>query len=153
MTTTTERRSVQYKSLEEALADAEQRAAQQSPTTGQWSLGQIFEHLARTVDKSIDGFETKSPIHIRIVAWLFLKKRLLRDGLPSGYQLKGKSADEMVPGETSTEDGLEHLRRAVARYSTETKRSPHPAFGALTAEEWETLHLHHFALHMSFVAN
>ena len=48
---TTKRRSVSYSSLEEVLQDAEERAAQKSPTTGNWSQGQIYEHLARTMEK------------------------------------------------------------------------------------------------------
>jgi len=38
----------------------------------------------------------------------------------------------------------------VARLQATTKRYPSPAFGPLTLEEWDQLHLRHAELHLSF---
>ena len=89
---------------------------------------------------------------VRFVASRFLKKRMLRNGMPAGFRLKGRGAEILVPKDTSVEAGLEHLRRSVARMKSESQRSPHPAFGPLTLEESNLLQIRHAELHMSFVA-
>ncbi len=71
--------------------------------------------------------------------------------MPAGFRLKGESAAEVVPEEIPTEQGLEHVRSAIERLQTESQRRPHPAFGAMSQEEWEQLHLRHAELHMSFI--
>ncbi len=150
-TTATNRRSVRFSDLNDVLADAERNADRQCSTMGNWSIGQIYKHLATTMNKSIDGFEFTTPFFVRLIGQWYLKRKFLRDGFPAGFQLKGKAAEELVPGETTTSDGLEYLRGAIKRLNLETKRSPHPALGAMSADEWNRLHLRHAELHMSFI--
>ncbi len=40
---------------------------------------------------------------------------------------------------------------AVARIQLDTERSRHPVFGELSLDEWDSLHLRHAELHMSFL--
>lgn len=61
------RRKVRYASLEEFLADAERHAAPNVRFLGNWSAGQIYEHLARTLESSIDGFESSLPAPVRFL--------------------------------------------------------------------------------------
>lgn len=152
MSTTSSRRKVRYASFDEILADAEAAAARGAATTGNWSLGQIFEHLATAMEKSMDGFGFTAPWVVRVVASNFFKRRMLRDGMPAGFNLRGKGAAILIPGPTAAESGLEHLRRSIARLKVETQRAPHPAFGPLTFEESNQLQLRHSELHMSFIS-
>jgi hypothetical protein len=145
------RRKVQYNSPADFLAEAEAAAANSARTTGNWSLGQIFEHLATAIDKSIDGFGFTTAWPVRLVGRHVLKPRFLRNGMPAGFQLKGRAAEVLVPPETPVAAGLDHLRRSIARLQTETRRAPHPAFGPMTTDEGTQLQLRHAELHMSFV--
>lgn len=152
-TPTTERRQVSYRNLDEILADAERAVARKARVTGRWSIGQILEHQARVMDRSIDGFGFTAPFYFRWIGALFMKKRFLEKAMPPGFHLKGKVKDELAPAETSDEAGLDHLRKAIARQRNESKRVPSPFLGNLTREEWEKLLLRHGELHMSFISD
>ena len=152
-TVTKERRTVHYESLQDLLADAEQKAAANATTVGNWSMGQVFDHLARTMECSLDGFQSKLPFYIRWGAKLF-KKRILTRPMSPGYKLPKNLAGELDPAETvDTQEGLERMRNAIARLENESQRAPSPAFGVMTVEEWNLLHLRHGELHMSFIVD
>ncbi len=44
-----------------------------------------------------------------------------------------------------------NLRAAVARLETDLYRAEHPAFGTISVDEWNQIHLGHAALPMSFL--
>jgi hypothetical protein len=150
-TATASRRRVRYDSFDEFLADAQRAVRDQAGTTGKWSLGQILEHLAIGNEKSIDGFGFLAPLPVRMVAGIFLKKRLLARGLKPGFRLSKRAEQILVPDETDPNDALDHLRRSVQRLQSETKRSPHPFLGRMALDESNRMNLRHAELHMSFV--
>jgi hypothetical protein len=151
-TATSTRRSVRYSSIDEVVADAERAVSTNAATTGNWSLGQIIEHLAIAHEKMIDGFGFSARWPLPIVGRLVFKKRLLKKGMTPGFNLNPKAAAVLVPGETDAAAALEHLRKTVERLKTEQKRSPHPFLGPMNAEESRQLCLRHAELHMSFVS-
>ena len=151
-TTKCPRRSIEYRTLDEVVTDAERLVAAGGTTTGNWSLGQILEHVATVMDKSIDGFDIRPPWPLRLIGRWYLKNRFLRDGMPSGFQLKGAAAKELIPEETPPQQALEHLRRAAERLKAETRRATHPFFGDLSQEESNRINCRHAELHMSFIA-
>ena len=147
-----QRRTVRYRGYEMILEDAEQVAAGSFTTVGGWSYGQILEHLARSFEMAIDGQSPKLPLPLRWFGGLFLKGRFLNHTLPSGFTfLGGKSSPFAPQPETTTEAGLDMLRRACERCVTEKKRSIHPLLGRLDTPEWDRFNLRHAELHMSFV--
>jgi hypothetical protein len=144
-----DRRKVEYSSLQQVLEDAQRLCQGNVKALGNWSPGQIFQHLAWSFDTSIDGNDAKFPWWLRMIAPL-MKKKLLGSPMPPGFKLP-ESAQKLVPGPTSTEEGLAALRAAIARQERESSRAPNPVFGELTRNEWNQLHLKHAALHMSFL--
>ena len=48
-----DRRKVRYESLDELLADAQRFSGDNVRKLGNWSQGQIYEHIARSLDSSI----------------------------------------------------------------------------------------------------
>jgi hypothetical protein len=144
------RRKVDYKTLDEIVADAARLSSGPMATLGNWSAGQIFQHLANAFNRSIDGFPTRLPWFIRVVARLF-KKRFVSGAMPAGLQVPAGIAKVVMPDPTATAAGLAALREAVARLHRETTRAEHPALGKLTREEWDQVHLNHANLHMSFI--
>ncbi|MFT4555664.1 MAG: hypothetical protein ACI92S_000996 [Planctomycetaceae bacterium] len=141
------RRKVRYSSLDEFLQEAERLSQADVRMLGNWSQGQIYGHLARTMDGSIDGMNFLLPAPARFLVSLLMKRNFLYGALPAGF----KSAPEFVPDDTSLEDELAALRKAVARQNEEPNRVLHPAFGNIGKEGWINFHLRHAELHMSFL--
>ncbi len=141
------RRQVHYDSLDDLLADAERYAKPDVKRLGNWSPGQIYEHLAGTMNGSIDGMDFLLPLPARVLMTLLMKRKFLKKSIPAGF----KAPSSAVPDETSTEDGLASIRDAISRQKNESQRALHPAFGKLTREEWTDFHLRHAEMHMSFL--
>ena len=151
-TKVTGRRVIRFTSLDDILKDAQQLANGRARPLGNWSLGQATGHLARAMTMSLDGTTLgRAPLPIRVLLRYVFKKRILTKGMRPGFNLKGKFAEYIIPEATcSTEQGLGQLRDGIARLKREPQRHPHPAFGPLTREEWDQLHLRHAELHLSF---
>ncbi|MFO0919798.1 MAG: DUF1569 domain-containing protein [Planctomycetaceae bacterium] len=146
-----QRRKLRFQSSEEFLAEAERLAAGPYRLLGNWTYGQILDHLARGINNFYEGFGFQAPWHIRTIVKLFLKQRILTRGMTPGIQLP-KSAASLLPAtEVSTAEGLARLRAAVERLSREDPVQPHPFFGRLTPEEIRQLMLRHGELHLGFV--
>jgi hypothetical protein len=144
------RRPLHFNSIDEILAELDILKRGPRTTTGAWSGGQNFEHLARFVDCSLDGFPMTLPWWMRLAGRLF-KKKALQGPFPAGYKNKGAAADAFHPGETNWEDGMAHYRRSLARLKSESQRHPSPLFGDLARDEWDQLHCRHAELHLSFI--
>jgi len=142
------RRKVRYQSLDELLADAERFAQQEVHTLGNWSQGQIYQHIAHAMDSSIDGIDVALPAPVRWIISLLMKRKFLYKEIPSGYKAPSKN---LLPEETTVEAGLASLRQAIARQKAVPQRAHHPVFGNLGREEWDLFHLRHAEMHMSFI--
>ena len=143
----TGRREIRYESLNDLMSDAERLASPNTRMLGNWTPGQIYQHLADTMNSSIDGFSGMFSAPVRWVLSLLMKRRFLYKGLPAGF----KAPANFVPDTTSVEDGLTALKNAVSRLKDDTTRALHPGFGPLTLDEWTQFHLRHAELHMSFL--
>src|SRR5262245_22438312 len=109
------RRQLQFNSLDDIAAEVERLAVGKEPRAlGNWSSGQVLQHLASTMDHSIDGFPNFVPAPIKLLLRLFMKRRFLTKPMPPGFKLPPK-AEKMLPGETSWETALANFRRAMQR--------------------------------------
>lgn len=145
----TGRRKLRFQSLDDVLADVDRLAMAPVRPLGNWSLGQVCQHLAETMNRSIDGFEFQASLPIRIVARL-AKRWILTRGFGPGFRLP-RQAVGMLPAPTDTQAGVRALRASVTRLLQETRRARSPVFGPMTVEEWTQLHLRHSELHLSFI--
>jgi hypothetical protein len=144
-------RQLHFNSLDDIAVEVERLAACREITAlGNWSSGQVLQHLAFTMDSSIDGFPFSVPAPIKFLLRLFMKRRFLTKPMPPGFKLPTK-AEKMLPGPTTWETALTNFRRALQRVKTETRRSPHPAFGPMTVDDWNQIHCRHSELHLSFL--
>ena len=146
------RRTVQYHSLDEIVADAERLVTAGAATTGNWSVGQILVHIANVMDMSIDGTDVKAPWWLRFLLGTLMKKRMLAGKMPAGFKLPAKAEAQLVSPEVDAQTGLERLKAAVARLKQETHREPSPIFGPMDVAQWNQLHCRHSELHMSFIS-
>lgn len=152
-TKTAPRRKLELANLDAVVSDAEQRVAAQAGTTGNWSLGQILEHVAIVMEKSMDGFESKLPnFVVRLVGRFFLKNYFIKNGMTPGFRLKGPAVQEIIPqSEIDPQAALEHLRVVAGRLKNETNRASHPFFCNMTQDESNKINCRHAEMHMSFI--
>jgi hypothetical protein len=145
------RREVRYDSYHDLWNDAERLAEAEVRLLGNWSLGQILTHLSRSMEFAIDGMPYKAPWPIRAIVQLFMRRRMITQPMSAGFTLPARAAELLVPGPMSTDEGLASLRTAIRRLHDETERAPHAVLGEMSLDEWDSFHLRHAELHMSFV--
>ena len=145
------RRDVSFQTLDDIVADAEKLVASpKSRTIGNWPLVKLIKHLSQTIHNSIDGFQSKAPLWIRLIVPLFKGRILNAPKMSPGINLPKAAVASAFPDAGSLQEALDDLRRAVARTKSERMEAMHPAFGKMTHDEWNTLHLRHSDMHLSF---
>jgi hypothetical protein len=145
------RRNVRYADLDAFLADADRLAVMGAPTIGNWTLAQIFDHLAHSMTVAVNGTSALFPLPARVVLRL-LRKRIISRPLKPGFNCPRRLADILKPADhVETADALQRLHAAVRQFQKASFLPPHPAFGRMTRDEWHQLSLRHAELHMSFV--
>jgi hypothetical protein len=144
------RRQLKFNSLDDILADAERCASENYRPLGNWSAAQIFEHLARVMNGTIDGLPFTVPWLARMILPLF-KRRFINGPISPGFNLP-KSGEPLVAESTvTTEQALNHLRQAVARLKQTDQRAPSPVFGVMSLDDSDRLQMTHAEMHLSFL--
>ena len=83
----TDRRAVRCESLADILAGADRLdKTTKLRAVGNWTPGQIVEHIAEGIRESIDGYGIRAPEHVRQRA-IPRRDTLLAEGFPAGIQL------------------------------------------------------------------
>jgi hypothetical protein len=146
----TGRRQLRFESFSDLLSDAEVLAQGDALLLGNWSLGQIFLHLAHSMHASIDGLRIEASWWRRLLVRMLHGRSLLSGPMPAGMRLPPDAAHTLLPDLISVEGGLAALREAIQRLSFETERARHPLLGELSLDQWDSFHLRHAELHLSF---
>jgi hypothetical protein len=144
-----DRRPLAFSSLGEVMPEVD-RLLQGHRTGGNWSLGQICNHLADSLRYSIEGFGVKAPWLIRNTLGQIFKRQLFKTGqMRAGIKLPEKFLPRPQLDARAEAEGL---RAALQKYSAQTgPLADHPMFGPLGRDEWTRLHCIHCAHHLSFV--
>jgi hypothetical protein len=153
------RRDLRFNSIDDALAEIDRIvAADKAGTlrnTGNWSAGQVFNHIATWLNFSWDGF----PASVR-PPWIISK---ILQMMRTRYIYKPTHAGVKIPGlgkvggtlgfePMSTEEGARKLKAALTRLKNGEPAKHHsPAFGPMTQEERIQFQLRHCELHMGFL--
>ncbi len=156
------RRKLRFETMADLEEEVEQLADADVECLGNWSLGQIFTHLARVMLTAVDGTGPRPPVVSRLIAFCFrpvLKRWLLETGMPAGIPhqeipIVGRAPEAnalVADSGVSAEDGLAEFRAAIGRYKSADKLHPHPGFGEIGREGWDRFNLRHAELHLSFV--
>ena len=144
------RRTVRYSTLSEAVQDAEHLVGNHR-TVEKWSFGQICQHLAKSMNASIDGFGFQAPWWVRWLIAPVIKNSILLKPMKPGFKLPKKGASLLPDDSVTADEGLSHFKAGVERLSHEVPTAAHPVFGKMASEEVIQLHLRHCELHMSFI--
>jgi Protein of unknown function (DUF1569) len=152
----TDRRTLNLPTIDAVLADIDRIvAADRAGTlrcTGNWTAGQVMGHVASWIDYAYDGYPLKPPPFF--VRWFLrmLKKKFLREGLPSGAKIPKTEHGTVGIEKFNTEDGAARLRSALGRLqSKEVATYESPAWGMMPYDERVAMNLRHAELHLSFL--
>ncbi|GJM26433.1 MAG: hypothetical protein DHS20C16_28480 [Phycisphaerae bacterium] len=148
--TALKRRALRFDSWADVLADADQLASSGYDRVGQLSLGQNCSHLAIVLECALDGFPTRWPLPMRLIArWLVLPKMLRHE--PTKLKVKAPAfAKQEEPVDDAV--GVERLRKAIGRFSApDAEYVDHLVFGKLTPDQWKHQQLWHCEHHLSFL--
>lgn len=126
---------------------------QNSVTTGEWNLYQLFTHCAQSVEYSMVGYPQHKPDLFKSTAGkaafsLFISKRRMTHAL-----------NEPIPGapalsvEGDVREAFERFKQSLIDFKAyEGALAPHFAYGALTKAQYEMAHVMHFNNHLQEIA-
>lgn len=117
-------------------------------STGAWPLGAVLEHLAQSIEMSIDGYpQHKGDLFKRTAGSAAFAFFRWRDQMSHGL-------DEPIPGAPALAAGADwrpgslRLREAIRRFSAHNGAlKPHFAYGALGKADYALAHRLHIANH------
>jgi len=135
------------------LAKITELSKQSLITTGVWSLQQVLEHCAQSVEYSMTGYpEHKSEIFKQTLGALAFRAF-------SSKGLMTHALDEYIPGapnlsspllkEQSKQQAFARLQHSLEQFKQyQGPLAPHFAYGVLSKAEYELAHSMHFYNHL-----
>ncbi|MEX0677977.1 MAG: DUF1569 domain-containing protein [Pirellulales bacterium] len=154
---TPRRRPLRFESIDEVAADVDRIVAAQHAghlvATGNWTPAQIFEHLARFIEFSYEGFPFRASWPVRAVSYVakwVAWRRFVDWALRPGFRIPH---DALRPDDWADFDvATARLRAQLTRIRRgEPMTKPSPFEGSITHDQWVYVHLRHAALHLSFL--
>jgi len=115
---------------------------------GNWTPGQVFNHLATWIERYETRDLPKVPWYMRLVG-PFMRGRLIRNGFPAG--LPGPTGKVQTEPACSFEEGLARLRTKMDVLRTQPLGQHNAFLGRLSDEDVVQLHLRHAELHLGFL--
>jgi hypothetical protein len=153
------RRALRLDSIDALSADVDRLVAAQHAghleAHGNWTPAQIFDHLAKFIECSYEGFPFRAAWPLRVVShamkWIAWK-RFVDFSLRPGFKLTPR-AEALLPDEWADFDvATARLRAALRRIQRgEPMTAESPFEGAITHDQWLYVHLRHAELHLSFL--
>jgi hypothetical protein len=141
-------------SLPQALLWLEQlHAAPGVGMSGKWPLSAVLEHLAQSIDMSMDGFpQPKSALFQNTVGtaafavfkWRGQMSHSLAEPIPGAPVLSAQA---------NWKSSAERLRAAITRFQAHAGAlKPHFAYGALSKADYALVHSMHIANHQDEIS-
>ncbi len=153
----TDRRTLRFANLAEVIADAEKIAASERAgtlrRTGNWSVGQNFNHIAGFMEYAYDGYPAGLGNPPAIIRWIlkFQKNKYVHGGMPAGVYIPKVTNGTVGQEDGPTDQALARLRRAAERMQKTAPTQPNAIFGPMTHDEWMQMNCRHAELHFSFL--
>ena len=142
----TERRRLAFDRIETIMPEVD-RLLRGHHTAGRWTLGAICDHLARTINLSLDSTaaDAQATREQAVNRRLFFRAPAFPEGRtpPLSAQDPDPDADPVA--------AAEGLRVALTRLAAHDGDFPaHPVLGPMNRSEWLLFHSRHAAHHLSF---
>ncbi len=141
-----ERRRLAFDRIEEIMPEVDRLLAGHV-TVGSWTLGAICDHLARSIDLSLDSGPAVAPPTREQAVYrrLFFRAGAFPEGQtpPIAALFPNPDADPIAAAGS--------LRKALDRLDGHAGPfAAHPVIGPMSREEWLLFHSRHAAHHLSF---
>ena len=122
-------------------------------TSGAWPLSAIFEHLAQSIEMSMDGFPApKSELFQRTLGTAAFAVFKWRGKMSHSLTEPIPGAPDLMPAPTWQPAAL-RLRTAITRFEThKAVLKPHFAYGQLSKADYTLAHAMHIANHQDEIA-
>lgn len=153
----TDYRKLRFTSIDQLLAEIDRIVAADAKgtlrRTGNWTPGQIFNHLATWINYGYEGFPAKAnpPWFVKIIL-KWKKPTYIRNGMPRGVKIPGIQGGTLGIDPMSTEEGARRLREALTRLKNrEPARFHSPAFGPVPEEERLEMQFRHAECHLGYL--
>ncbi len=146
------RRALEFDRLSNAVDECERLLESGYVRNGNWSLGQICQHMRLTIEANMNGYPKWMTIlgfPLRPILSRFALPKLLAGQSPKGI----KTAPMFVPP-TDVDDvqEVEAFSKCVQRFlADDGELHPHPGFGSMSREKFEKFHAAHMAHHLGFL--
>ena len=156
MTKPTLARELNFKTLDDILADAKRIAEHPDASSrGNWTPSQNIWHVARYIQASVQGYPFSVPWYFKLIGPL-MKKRMTTKTMPWGFKTAPEVAKQMEPQsfppeETAIGPAMQKLEEWVGKAKAQGFIATNPVFGKLTQEQWVGLHCRHAELHFGLV--
>lgn len=151
---TTDHRKLRFTSIADLRAEVERVAAAERTgmlrRSGNWTVGQVFNHLATWMEFGWKPCPIRPPFFIR---WIVKgrKAKYLNEGMPAGVRIPRVEGGTLGTEPATLEDGLRRYMAAIDRTEREAPMEPSPIFGPLTHQEFINGQLRHAELHLGFL--
>ena len=140
----TTRRKLSFRGLEEIMPEIQQLLKGHA-LAGQWSLGQICNHLSGAIRSTARPASAVTPATAEQTS---LKERFFAAGaFPEG---RSSPAPFVPDSDLDLAEEVTSLARAIERFQGATVPTAHPYLGPLSREEWVRFHAMHAAHHLGF---
>ena len=145
------RRRLRFESLDELIAEVRFLTTASCKTLGNWSPGQIFEHLRKWVDVGYEPTSFIAPWYIRYLLVPVMKNAFLTQTMSAGFQPSKRAAMFEPAATVDQQTAGAQLLAALERLKHEPPPLAHPIFGHMAQQEWWSLTARHSELHLSFL--
>ncbi len=144
------RRSIHLASYDALVVEAQRLVENEATGTGNWTLGEAIDHVAKGVAMSVEGSSLKAPLLMRIMGRM-MKNRAIAKGFGPGIKPPGIFAAAFAPEPgVRGDEALNRLRRDVGAAQQAPEGRASPMFGVMTNDQWEQFQCRHAELHFGF---
>jgi len=148
-----DRRILRFSSIDDCLDEANRLAASYRrgvcKQLGNWTLGQVFGHLATWAEFAYSPCPIKAPWIIRFIMG-FQKNKFLHNPMKPGIRIPRVENGTLGTAPMEMEEGLTRFRNAFERLKRESPTCPSPVFGLLSRLEAQAINERHVELHLGF---
>ena len=148
------RRALNYADFSAMLADIEEVTGGPHEAIGNWTVGEIIDHVAKPIPWAMDGYPAgfRVPVFFKIVGPLMKKSFLAMKPSPAGIKPPAAMMAYFEPQKgVSVDVAMRRLRDAVHRWPSATTIAKNPLVGSMSKAQWESFLCNHAALHFSFI--
>lgn len=142
-----ERRALRFERLDQVMPEVD-RLLDGHVTVGNWSLGQICNHLASTIQVALDPPRRMPWIVRRLIGPLVVRHFLRKGSMPTGF----KSPANLIPRPgLDARAEAEALRATLSLFQQQIPETfDHAFFGKIRKTDFSRLQCIHCAHHLSF---